>query len=144
MKSGKILLILLILAFGLFAGCKGKSEKKKQWEKQEVVTHELAEDAFSSAFNPHDSLYQVFIGTWKSVKFDIWIKFKNDGTYAMGKGKKVKSEKLKWKINKESRNLTLQTKRKIKEYPYAFEGDILIIQQDGGEFRYIKIQKLTD
>ena len=137
MKS-RIIFFFMAIAF-LSTTC--RNGNKNNGKGQSLPSDELAQSVFKNDSSSNNELAQKLIGYWQGVKSDLWIEFRPDGTYMLGKGNKWTKRTVKYKVNTQDTTIIIQTKKRIKEFPFSFSGNVLIIQQDKGEFRYVKVEK---
>jgi len=104
----KLLVITLISSF-FFVSCNKKSEEIKSESKTGVP-------AVSEAQRPPDSV--LILGIWQRTNKKMWMEFRSDGTFDIGKDKIVKDSNRHWHIDTAKKALFLDFSNGAKFIPY--------------------------
>lgn len=107
----KRICFILGLAFVLLYSC-GKKEQEKAKTKSSDETAVQPEKQ-----RPPDSV--LLIGIWQRTSKKLWIEFKPDGTFDIGKEKMVKDSNRHWHIDAEKKSLYLDFSNGAKYVPYV-------------------------
>jgi hypothetical protein len=108
--------IVLIASMFLFACCAGNKAKK-----------EIANEN-NSTIKKKEDVRAKLIGIWLNAKGNLWIEFRENGTYEMGRGDSTTKDNRIWAVDENTSQISLSTKKGIHYCEYHFQDEFLIMK----------------
>jgi hypothetical protein len=89
-----------------------------------------------------ESDFEKLTGIWVNERKGVWMELRADSTYNQGKGKEIKLENQQWKINKDKKELVLNSERGWFKFTYRLEASGVFFTPEGKdkEAEFVKVK----